>query len=391
MAVSAPTTSDDRLRVVVQQPALPAYRIPVFRALAARPGIDLSVYYAADTHIDNVEADGFRAERTPQPRELPGGMSWSGAQWRLAGTKPDVLVLEWNVRRLSLIPSILRARLGGARVVVWGHGYSKREAGWKAALRRFAARRAHAALFYNHTVANRHIEKHGFDPRRTYVALNSLDQAPIREASEARAADPASVQELRDEHGLHGPVILYVSRLLEENRADLLFDALARLGDRVPGAAVVIIGAGPDQERLRAEARTKGVADRVRFIGKLYGEDKLSGYFALADVFCYPINIGLAMMHAMGYGVPVVTSDNPTNHGPEIEALIEGENGLLFKEGDAADLARKLAQVLGDPDFRERLSRGALETVRERFSVERMVDGYEAAVLGAEPPASRSR
>ncbi|MEM9065858.1 MAG: glycosyltransferase family 4 protein [Planctomycetota bacterium] len=296
-----------------------------------------------------------------------------------------MLVLEWNIRLLSLVPAILKARMAGLRVIVWGHGFSKHESPIKAFFRRSAARLAHGVMFYNRGTAERHVRSHGFDPSRVYVAINSLDQRPIAGARERCVAEPDGVRALRDEHRIDGPLILYVSRLLEENRAELLFDALVVLRERFPGVTVAIIGAGPDEERLRNEAGAKGVAEHVRFLGKIYGEDRLSWWFSASDVFCYPQNIGLAMMHAMGYGVPVVTSDSPDLHGPEIEALVNGENGLLYKHGDGADLAEKLAAILSDPDLRARMSEAALETVRERFSLDRMVDGYEAAVRGSAP------
>ena len=182
--------------------------------------------------------------------------------------------------------------------------------------------------------------------------------------------------------------MLFVSRLEAANRVDLLLEAAAKLRERVPGLTVAVVGKGPELEALRAQAQRLGLGERARFPGAIYDEEQLGGWFAAATVFCYPANIGLSLLHAMGYGVPVVTGDNIAAHNPEIEALRDGVNGLLFRDGDAADLAEKLARVIGDADLRRSMSEAALRTTSEEFTVERMVDGLEAAARFA---AARAR
>lgn len=372
------------LRVVIQQPALAAYRVPVFRELARRPGIELLVTYASDPNLPNAPPDGFRAEPIIQ-RKLrlgPRSAMVDPAQWRFATrAAADVLILTWNVQYATLVPSLLRARASGVRTILWGHGYSKHEAAWRRWPRERVAGLADALLFYNHTTADRFAAA-GWPRERLFVALNALDQEPIQAARNDWLARPADLAAFRTQHGLdRGPVVLFVSRLDPANRLDLLVEAAAALRPRHPHLRVIVIGKGDaEQARLTALAARLGVTDCVRFLGAIYGEPALAPWFLSADVFCYPANIGLSILHAFGYGLPVVTSDELASQNPEIEALRHGENGLVYTHNDAAALADALDALLKDRPRLDRLAAAAHATATERFTLANMVSGFGDAI-----------
>ncbi len=383
-APDTPTGTPRPLWVTVVQPSLAAYRAPVYRELANRPGIDLHVLYASAPRIPNVEPEGFRGTHAPMRRIKlgPRHALWHPAQWHAAGDRQrDAVVLSWDLHYASLIPALLRARRRGVGTVLWGHGYSKTESTFRRRLRERSARLADALLLYNHHGADLY-RAAGVDADRVFVALNALDQAPIQAARERWLADPDRLERFRREHGLDaGPRVLFVSRLAPANRLDLLVDAAAQLQDRHPGLQLLIVGNG-DEERQRLEtlAEERGVADRVRFLGAVYGEDQLAPWFLTADVFCYPANVGLSLLHAFGYGLPAVTCDDLAAQNPEIEALRDGENGLLYHAGDANGLADTLDTLFRDKPRRRSMGEAARQTVLNDFSLPRMVDGMEAAL-----------
>lgn len=371
----------------MQQPAIPKYRVPVFEGVAERGGLDLSLLVRSRTDLPNVDIDTLNMEQGPRLRRLPGGLWYNPDQLRAVDpARSDVAVLEWNSRLLSLPRALKRARRRGVRTVLWGHGYSKNEAGWRQSLRLSLGRRADAVLLYNTTMARRCVDEFGFDPDRVHVALNSLDQRPIAAARDAALADTAAHDAFVSEHALGGPTAVFVSRLHPENRADMLIRATAALGRDLPGMKSVIIGGGVDEPRLRALADELGVGGAVIFAGKIYDERELAMWMTSAGVFCYPENIGLSLLHAFGYGLPVITCDDFAAQNPEIEALVHGYNGLAYQAGDLDAMCESLASVLGDDPMRAKLSEGALRTVNERFTIGRMVDGFVGAVRGT--PAS---
>lgn len=372
------------IRVVIQQPALTKYRIPVFRELARRPGIDLLVAYGDEKGIANAQPEGFAAELVPlHDYHLPGAVvRWHSAQWRY-GTKAraDVVVMSWSTRYLSLLPGIFRAKWNGLGTVLWGHGYSKAETRLRQRVRQAVSDLGDALLFYNNTAAQRYIDDGYSQAERIFVALNTLDQGGIRAAADSWRNDPARLDAFRRDQGIAGrPIVLFVSRLLEGNRTDLLVAAMPDLLRQFPDLLAVVIGDGPAGPALRAQARSLGVEHAVRFLGAVYGEEQLAPWFLSSKVFCYPANIGLSIIHAMIYGLPVITSSKVEAQNPEIEAFRDGVNGLYCVEGDAASLTSSLRTILADPALQARLAAGAADTVTDDFTVARMVDGMESAI-----------
>lgn len=378
------TATESPIRLIIQQPSLAKYRVPVFRMLARRNGIELRVIHGSRPDLPNVPSDGFSAEEVPLRRAhvLGRPLFWHSPQWKSATPRcTDVLMLTWNVRYLSLVPALLRARARNVPTVLWGHGYSKNEVAWRASARNSVARLATALLFYGQRTAEEFIGR-GWDERRIFVARNCLDQGPIQAAREAWLGEPARLNDFQTRERLvGGPVVLYVSRLEPHNRVDLLLEAIGRLAPQFPEIQAVIVGGGAGEKaRLQALAAERQIAKRVRFLDAIYDERQLAPWFLAADVFCYPANIGLSLLHAFGYGLPVVTSDDLASQNPEIEALEHGVNGLLYQHGDAAALTDVLGRLLRDRDLRHRMGLAARRTATEQFTLARMVDGMEAAV-----------
>ena len=371
------------IRVIVEQPSLAKYRLPVFQELARRPGLDFTLCYSKAPTLPNVEPVGFSARFVPSWRTGMGGrrMIWNGSCWANARRgATDVLVLNWNLNHVNLVPALLRARANGIATVLWGHGYSKAEASWRRAGRHGAARLATALLFYNFSTA-RHFLDQGWPQERVYVALNALDQRPIEAARRAWLSQPERLAAFRREQGIEdGPVILYVSRLKPENRVDLLVRATALLRKRQPKIRTVIVGAGEQLDPLKQLAEAEGVSDAINFAGSIYDEMALAPWFLSADAFCYPANIGLSLLHAFGYGLPVITTDRNDLQNPEIEALEDGRNGLTYEHGRPEALAQSVERLILDRDLRARLASEAYVTAAERFNLRTMVDGMEQAI-----------
>ncbi len=371
------------LRVNFLYQALPAYRVPVWRELARRPGIDLTVYHGSTPGLPSVEADGFRAVPITDLSPAPHRLMIYPKLLRLASRNmSDVLVAPWTLRSAMLTPAVVRARLTGVGTVLWGHGYSKQERPRKLRWRERQGQRADALVFYDDETADSFRRRH---PRYegAFVARNTIDLDAIEDARTRHAAAGTSVDEtwrglgLGDLNGDQpGPIALHVSRLADDNGVELLIEATAR----VRGMVSLVVGAGSREPGLRAAADAAGVRDRVHFIGNRYREEDLAPLFALADLFVYPKNVGLSLIHALAYGLPVLTGDDLASHNPEVCALKDGVNGALFRHGDAAALAEKVETLFGAPDVLASMSRAARAGVHQDFPMDRMVDGLEQAI-----------
>ena len=160
-------------------------------------------------------------------------------------------------------------------------------------------------------------------------------------------------EDLRVAHGLEDrPVIVCVSRLVKRKGQDTLIDAIPAIRERVAGASLVIVGGGPDEDRLRS--RAAGLGDAVVFTGQV-AEDDLPRYYALGDVFAMPCRTRLAGLEVEGWGNvfieaaacgrPVVVGDS----GGARESLVDGETGILVDGRRTAAVADAVATLLADP------------------------------------------
>jgi len=111
---------------------------------------------------------------------------------------------------------------------------------------------------------------------------------------------------------------------------------------------------GAMRPALEALARERGVADAVIFLGAIYDEPSIAPWATTAACLVHPGAIGLSIFHAFGYGLPVITSDRREIQMPEFETHRDGENGLLARHGDAADLAARIESLLADEPRRRR-------------------------------------
>ena len=136
---------------------------------------------------------------------------------------------------------------------------------------------------------------------------------------------------------------LYVGRLIEHKNVDVLLRALAEVTGPARGQPLWIVGYGPERLRLEAAARALGVD--ARFEGFRPPAD-LPAYYARARAILLPSTQGEglpnAVLEAMAYGVPPVTTDLPGTRE------LVGQSGLLVPPGDAAALARALEEVSED-------------------------------------------
>lgn len=371
-----------------------AYRLPVLRALAASPGLQLTVWadLSAKSAVERGRLSGF--ESRDAPVRWFGPCSWQpGSLEAVRDPAVDVVVLSWQVRAIDVPIALRAARRRGVATVLWGHGFGKTHPRVGDLARRLTADIADACLLYGPATHQRVIEQ-GVPPEQVFDAPNAIDQAGIVEATRLWTSSPDRLAEFRRREGIEtGPVVLFLSRIESDKLPTALADAFAKVLVRHPTATLVFIGDGSARPETEATVERLGMKDRVRFAGAIFDEDAIAPWALSSSMLVHPGGIGLSLMHAFGYGLPVITTDRLGLHGPEAEIHETGVNGLLYRHGDAEDLAGKIATLLDDEPLRRRMSEAALATVsgpRGR-NVEGMVAGFLDAIDFAAARHGKSR
>ncbi|HMA92289.1 MAG TPA: glycosyltransferase [Polyangiaceae bacterium] len=174
-------------------------------------------------------------------------------------------------------------------------------------------------------------------------------------------------------------VIGYVGTFQPYEGLDLLIRAMPKVLQQVPNAHLLITGAGGVQSELERLSSELGMQQHVTFTGRVPHQDVFDLY-AAADVLAYPristrttrITTPLKPVEAMAMEKPVVVSDLPAMR----ELVRADETGLLFRHGDCDDLARALAELLGNPERCERIGQQARAHVLEARQWGRLVERY---------------
>ena len=188
----------------------------------------------------------------------------------------------------------------------------------------------------------------GVDAQRLHVMRNGVDlerfsPRPQRQAREALGLDGA-------------PLLLSVGNLVALKGHDLTLRALQRLLPEHPGARLAIVGQGPEKARLQALARELGLADKVRFAGRVDNVD-LAAWFSAADMLVLSSSHeGWAnvLLEAMACGTPVAAT--AVGSAPEVVA---DAVGVLIHEPSAEGIARAVREMMHRPRARAEVRRYA--------------------------------
>jgi glycosyltransferase involved in cell wall biosynthesis len=214
----------------------------------------------------------------------------------------------------------------------------------------------------------------GADPSRIDTVPYGVDVERFRPNTETRAAR-------RRELALDDrvPLIFTAGRLVRKKGFEYLIDALVRL----PGPVLAIAGQGALEPELRERARTRGLTERVRFLGDL-SQDAVGEYLTAADVVCVPSvrddsgNVdGLpnVVLEALASGTPLVTTA-----AGGIGAVVEdGRTAFVVAERDPAAIAAAMARALDDPESARRMGAAGRALVTARFGWDRAAERFDAA------------
>lgn len=217
----------------------------------------------------------------------------------------------------------------------------------------------------------------GISARKVTVIPNAVD---------IDAFDPGGQpdQELKAQLGLaNASIVGFIGSFYAYEGLDLLLESMPRLLQAHPDLRVLLVGGGPQEKALKAQATRLNLSDRVVFTGRV-PHAEVQRYYDLIDVLIYPrhsmrlteLVTPLKPLEAMAQGRLLLASDV----GGHRELIRDGETGLLFKAGDPASLAARLSELLLRRDRWQQMraaGRRFVETERNwQTSVSRYLQPY---------------
>jgi glycosyltransferase involved in cell wall biosynthesis len=299
--------------------------------------------------------------------------------WRVLQSRPDVV---HGFLPLTNFMCALAGRVTFAPLVITSKRalgrHQDRHPAWRW-MDRVANAWSHVITANSRAVASDTQARDGYDLLRIAVIPNGLDFNRLDEARDHR-------DETRNKLALSGAdiAIAMVANLIPYKGHRELIEAFARVAADDPRLKLFLIGQdrGIEQD-LIGDARRLGVADRVNLMGQRNDVPTLLTAMDLGVMSSHEEGFSNALLEKLAAGLPVVA----TNVGGNPEALEGMPDCILVEPQDADDLARGLAEAIGNLGADDRNRKIRKSRVRERYSVDAMVDAYERLYLGVPGPS----
>ena len=356
------------------------------------------------TQVSRATVDGIDFHRTVPPRALPAPLG-ELAEIRafatsidrvVANFRPDILhahspVLDalaaLRVARRRKLPLVYEIRAFWEDAAVGNGTGTEGSARYRAtrALESWAVRRADGVAVICEGL-RRDLVARGIDPAKIMVSPNGVDLTLF---GDPLPPDTALAAEL----GLTGKDVLgYLGSFYDYEGLDTLIAAMPALVAARPNVRLLLVGGGPMEAALRAQAAASNAADAIHFIGRV-PHHEVERYYGLVDLLVYPrkamrltdLVTPLKPLEAMAQRRLVAASDV----GGHRELIRDGDTGTLFPPDDPAALASRVAALLGDRSGWEAMrDRGRAFVEAERnwaSNVARYQPLYQRLIAGQRP------
>ncbi len=360
---------------------MPLYRLGVFHELSKsneqyeftcfgdtkqQGGIEIIPWSMAN----NINSGGINWIKTSNYFYISERLLWqTGIIKRILFSKYDYFILEGGVFHLPTWLFAILCRATGKKVLFWTHGFKGFDKGLKKLIRICYFKLANGLLLYGN-YSKELMMKSGFDENKLFVIYNSLNTTKqfnlLNNNAHLICKEKTKIFSNPD-----WLTIIFIGRLVKGKNIPFLLKVVKELSDRGCPINCIIIGDGPEMNTTKAFISEHQIENNIHLTGSVYKEETICKYFAMSDLMVSPGNVGLNCMHSLAYGVPVLTHNNLQFHGPEAEAIIPGETGLLFEYNNYEDLLVKIVEWDNVKFTKEEIKKKCQEIIKSRYNPEK--------------------
>ena len=293
--------------------------------------------------------------------------------------RADLIIVDQASKLLLNYVLFLSQIFGIKKICFWGHGKNFQEHNASRigeSAKRFMSRHVHWWFAYNDLSAGI-VRSLGYPESRITSVQNAIDTRYLNGVS--RKISEQTLNQIRIDFGIKGEnVCIFTGGMYPEKRIGFLLEACLQIKKTVSDFEMIFIGAGPEDNKVKKMAKKY---KWIHYIGPKFDESKVP-FFMLSKLFLIPGSVGLGVLDGIALETPLVTT-NITNHGPEIDYLVDGVNGSIVKESrNPSVYASQVLNLLKNDKARERMIAGC-RTTREKYTIEEMVERFTEGVIKA--------
>lgn len=280
-------------------------------------------------------------------------------------------LMTGDIRNVSLWVFLFLSKfISSKKVYTWTHGYHGKGGRFTNFVNRLFFALSDGVFLYGDFARNYMISQ-GVSPEKLFVVHNSLDYD-----EHIRCRSLISKTSIFENYfNNSNPNIIFVGRLTQVKRLDLLIEAIDKLSKDGVSYNVTFVGDGSERMHLEKLVAKYSLNDNVWFYGACYDELKNAELIYNADLCVSPGNVGLTAIHSLVFGTPVATHDEFVEQMPEFEAIREGYTGTFFRYNDSASIACVIQKWFDEfKNEREFVRKRCMEEVDLRWNPRYQID-----------------
>jgi glycosyltransferase involved in cell wall biosynthesis len=368
-----------KIRLAIVHPAPYPVKLPLFDIVCSQT--DGIVIFSTKDSIDhpNWNIDEILKQFTFKHIFLPGFRIKRvdirpSVFWRLLRYRPEVIVTtEFN---LQTIFSYLYARMFNSEIFIQSNATIKTDSSLKKRqnLRKWLIKHCDGFIA-NSSETKKYLCDLGVDPKNVTISIQTID---VHKWKKTIGLYNHLKERLKKELDLKEKVILCVSRMQPKKGINFLIEAFCNISNKLEDVSLLLVGDGPERQKLEKYCIEKGISGKVKFIGYIQPLD-IPRYYALSDLFVFPTlydKFGLVVIEAISSGLPVICSEHA---GSAIDLIKDGENGYIIDPKDINKMSSLISEIMINESLLQKLKSTALESA-SNFTVEKSAENFLSAI-----------
>lgn len=298
--------------------------------------------------------------------------------------KPNVVIHEFSLGIISLIPTFIMSKIFGIKFILWGHGFNIKKgfnpsSSLKDLLRLKLMKFADQTILYGDNQAIE-ISKHLKSTKLT-VANNTLDTnylMSIKTSLEEKGIEAIKAEMLFDKK----INLIFIGRILEDKKPEICLKVLKDYIKKYNNDILFhFVGEGDYLNKLINICDQEDLNNNVKFYGKIYDSEKTSKLLFCSDLMIMPGYLGLSIIHSFCFDCPVVSfaqTENGPFHSPEVSHIKQGKTGFLAN--DYSEMKDFVFRYLDNSINKNYIKENIRNCIEVDASVNKMIEGFRKCI-----------
>jgi glycosyltransferase involved in cell wall biosynthesis len=210
---------------------------------------------------------------------------------------------------------------------------------------------------------------YGVSKEKIFIMYNSPDTDYLFEIRKEIEKEKPKLPE--NKHRL-----IHIGRLIEWKNVDMLIRSVKDISNKYNDIELLIIGNGPEEQKLRKLTSELNLEKSVIFLGGLYNPREIGRYLLSSTIYVLAGMGGISINDAMVFGKPIICS---ICDGTEKKLVYNDFNGLYFKDGNKDDLTKKILMILDDENKIRTMGENSTSIIKDKINIHTVISGYKNA------------